>query len=483
MKDKVSICRLTTTVPGLDSLLGGGLPEFSFNLIAGTPGCGKTTLAHQMMFALASPEKKAVFFTALGEPALKMLRYQQQFDFFDASKINDSILFVSIVEDIVRGNLEKTLARIAAEVKAHNPAFVFVDSFRSITHETKGAQGDTFGVQEFLQNLGTLMSSWQATTFLVGEFSRTELGSSPPVFTIADGILLLTQSMERNSMVRKIEIIKMRGQHHRPGSHTLRIREAGIEIFPRLIMTEPAGLVILENRLSMGVSGLDEMLGGGLPAGYSLLVAGPAGSGKTILATEFLAEGVRQGEAGVIAAFEKSPSQMLNKKLSNLIDSGQIGVLDTRSLDLTIDETLHDLTQLIKKLNAKRVVIDSLAGYELALAPMFREEFRESLYRMVAVLTDMGMTVLMTAEMEDRYNDLRFSPYGSAFLTDAIIVQRYVEMNGRLERVIAVVKIRGSAHSKEMRLFEITDDGMSIGAPVTGYVGAAHRKGEHGRRL
>jgi circadian clock protein KaiC len=117
------------------------------------------------------------------------------------------------------------------------------------------------------------------------------------------------------------------------------------------------------------------------------------------------------------------------------------------------------------------VVIDSLSGFELAVAPSFREDFRESLFRMVAVLSELGVTVLMTSELEDRYTDLRFSPYGSAFLTDAIIVERYIEIESRLRRVMAVVKVRGSAHSDELREFEINDEGIVIGQPVRAYAG------------
>jgi circadian clock protein KaiC len=221
----------------------------------------------------------------------------------------------------------------------------------------------------------------------------------------------------------------------------------------------------------MGIPGLDDMLGGGLPAGYSMLVVGPSGSGKTILVTEFLAEGARQGESGVIAAFEKSPSQLMNNKLNALVKAGHVGVIDTRSLDLSIDETLHDLIDMIDRMQAKRVVIDSLSGFELALAPEFSEDFRGSLYRMVAELTGMGVTILMTSELEDRYTDLRFSPFGSAFLADGILVQRYVEIAGQFKRVFSVVKIRGSDHSKDIRLFDITDAGIVIGETLSGYDG------------
>ena len=122
-------------------------------------------------------------------------------------------------------------------------------------------------------------------------------------------------------------------------------------------------------------------------------------------------------------------------------------------------------------MKATRVVIDSLSGFELAVAPSFREDFRQSLFRMVAVLAGYGVTVLMTSELEDRYTDLRFSPYGSAFLTDAIIVERYIEIESHLKRVMAVVKVRGSAHSNELRLYEITDEGIVIGEPVRDHEG------------
>src|SRR6185503_12633094 len=118
---------------------------------------------------------------------------------------------------------------------------------------------------------------------------------------------------------------------------------------------------------------------------------------------------------------------------------------------LSIDEVLCMLMRENQRLNASRVVIDSLSAFELALAPTFREDFRESLLRLVTALTGAGVTVLMTSELEDRYSDLRFSPYGTAFLTDAIIVQRYIEVDSRLRRVMAVVKVRGSPHSNELR--------------------------------
>ena len=154
-----------------------------------------------------------------------------------------------------------------------------------------------------------------------------------------------------------------------------------------------------------------------------------------------------------------------------LIETGRIGVVETRSSALSVDEIAMQLITEIRRLKATRVVIDSLSGFELALAPTFREDFRESLSRMVSALASTGVTVLMTSELEDRYNDLRFSPYGTAFLTDAIIVQRYIELNSRLQRVLAVVKVRARAHSNELRLFHIDDSGIKIGDMLADHVG------------
>ncbi len=468
MTDKVNIRRLPTGVPGMDEVLGGGVPEFSFNLIAGAPGSGKTTLAHQMMFSLVSPDCKALFFTVVGEPPLKMLRYQQQFAFFDVAQVNKTIRYINLADVLQEGDFDRVLERIAHEVRDFSPRLVFVDSFRSVVQAGRAEGGKSSSLQHFIQQLGLQMTSWQATTFLIGEYTTPEAELSP-IFTVADGIFWISQLTHRDSIVRKIQVMKIRGQSQKLGLHTFRIGPQGIEVFPRLILDSGAVQVTGDKRLSLGVPVLDQMMGGGLPAAYSMLLVGPSGSGKTVLATQFLEAGVKLGEPGVIAAFEKSPNQLLSQRLNRLVTDGHVGLIDTRALDLSIDEILHDMVALIKKMSAKRVVIDSLSGFELALAPVFRENFRETLYRLVAVLTGMGVTVVMTAELEDRYTDLRFSSYGNAFLTDAIVMQRYVELKGQLRKVISVIKVRASEHSKDLRFYDVKNGELRIDQAAAPY--------------
>lgn len=485
MNEKVPIVQLDTGVPGLNEVLGGGLPEFSFNLLAGGPGAGKTTLAQQICFTLATPDRPALYITVLGEPALKLLRYQQQFDFFDPAKINGSIRFISVATEILEAGLGKVLERITAEVEAVNPSLVVVDSFRSVirTSQVPEHNGE-LSLQAFVQRLALQLTTWQATTFLVGEYQDAEREDNP-IFTVADGILWLFQSVERNSIVRKLQVVKMRGQAPVPGLQTFRITGKGVQVFPRLPIPREVSeedqkkigtLSRNVDRVSTGVRGLDKLMGGGIPAGSSLLVAGPSGSGKTVLSMQFLAEGVNRQEPGLLAVFEKRPSDYLKtnplgETVARQIQGGSIKVIYLRPLDLSLDETLDEVRTVVLAHGVKRVVIDSLSGLELALAPAFREDFRETLHRMVAMLTSMGITLLMTVEVVDSYIDLRFSPHGTAFLTDGILLQRYIELEGQLRRLVAVIKLRGSQHSNDLRLYEITNEGLVIGDGLRGYEG------------
>ncbi|MDZ4830833.1 MAG: ATPase domain-containing protein [Phycisphaerae bacterium] len=477
-QEKVAIHQLKTGVPGLDEVLGGGLPEFSFNIIAGSPGCGKTTLAHQIMFANATAKKPAIYFTVLGEPAIKMLRYQQQFSFFDQSKMKKAIRFVNLSDLVLEKNLDEVLAEIVRQVEAISPSVVVVDSFRTAVRKaTSATGGGEVELQGFVQRLALHLTSWQATTFLIGEYMEAEIRDNP-VFTVADGLFWLYQSVERNSIVRKMQVIKLRGQESVPGLHTFRITSDGVQVFPRTYgLTGTVDTKKGKRRLSTGVVELDEMLSGGIPSGNSLLISGPSGGGKSILAAHFLAEGLRIDEAGVAAVFEERPDEYVARagKLGlNLAAGRKRGALEViylRPLDLSVDETVHEIVAAVERTGAKRLVIDSLAGFEMALAPAFRTDFRESLYRMIVALTRLGVTIISTVEVEEDFTSLGLSNFTISFLADDIIRLRYVSLDGQLRRMLMVVKMRGGKHSTDMREYEITNKGFKIGDRLRGYRG------------
>ena len=466
-RTKVVIHKVPSGVRGLDDILGGGIPEFSFNIIAGTPGCGKTTLAHQIVFANATAKKPALYFTVLGEPALKMLRYQQQYSFFDETKVGRAIRFMNLSDVVIGQNLDAVLAAITAEVVKSEPAVVVVDSFRTVVRRVMASAGEG-EMQNFIQRLAQFLTSWQATTFLVGEYTPDEMRDNP-LFTIADGLFWLSQVAERNSVVRKLQIIKLRGQASVPGLHTVRISEAGLQAFSRTLgLTGKKSFPVRRRRLSIGIPELDAMMGGGIFEGDSLLVAGPSGTGKSALATQFIAEGLRRGEPGIIAVFEERPNGYTERAASFGLDlktpqeKGKLEILYLRPLDLSVDETMQELLEAIARVGAKRLAIDSLVGFEMALAPGFRADFRESLYRMIGALTGAGITILSTVEVEDTFTAMHFSHYAISFLTDDIIRLRYVEIDGQLRKILVVVKMRGGNHSKDIREYVITDEGVVI---------------------
>jgi circadian clock protein KaiC len=468
---RVAIRRLPTGVRGLDEILGGGIPEFSFNLIGGQPGCGKTTLAHQIAFANATPKKPALYFTVLGETVMKMVRYQQQYSFFDASRVGKDVLFSNLSDVVLERDLDKLLDQIVTEVTATNPGIVVVDSFRTLVRESIG-EANEIKMQSFIHRLAEFLINWEATTFLVGEYAEEDIRDNP-IFTLVDGIFWLSQVAERNSVVRKLQLVKLRGQASVPGLHTVRIDSDGLEAFSRTLgLVGSKTPLARRRRLSIGIPDLDKMLNGGILEGDSLLVAGPSGTGKSALATQFIAEGLKHGEPGIMAIFEERPKGYTQRAgafglgLKAPQTRGLLEILYLRPLDLSVDETMQDILDAIKRIGARRLVIDSLVGFEMALAPSFRADFRESLYRMIGALTGAGVTILSTVEVEDTFTGFPFSHYAISFLTDDIIRLRYVEIDGQLRKMVTVVKMRGSNHSKDIREYVITGKGVVVIRPL-----------------
>jgi circadian clock protein KaiC len=473
--NRAAIHKLTTGVPGLDQVLGGGLPEYSFNMIAGAAGAGKTTLAQQIMFANATAERPALFFTVLGEPTLKLLRYQQQFDFFQTDLIGTGVQILNLSDEALQNDPSKVLERIVAEVEQAQPRIVVVDSFRTIVPSY--TQNDPTGrsLEAFVQRLALQLTSWEVTSFLIGEYSESEQRN--PVFTVADGLLWLSQATDRNSIVRKLQVVKLRGSAPMPGLHTFKMTDSGVQVFPRIPKALQEYEVAERARTTTGVPDLDELMGGGIHRGDALMLSGPAGTGKTLFGTQFISGGVQAGEKGVIAVFEEHPEAFLSRvesvypSLRDMVGSGEVEMIYLRPLDLSVDETLDEIRLAVDRIDAQRVVIDSLSGFRIALAPTFRDDFQESLYRLVRALTSKGVSVMLIAEVVAAAGDLRFTTDEVSFITDDLIALRFFEAEGELRKVMTVVKMRGSAHSNDLREFTITADGIVIGDKLSDYQG------------
>lgn len=383
---------------------------------------------------------------------------------------------MNLSQSVLDRSLGDVLEEIVKHVEDFDARIVVVDSFRTVVRKARANESE-MELQGFVQRLALHLASWQATSFLVGEYADGEIRDNP-VFTVADGLFWLYQSTERNSIVRKMQIMKLRGQDSVPGLHTFRITQAGLQTFPRTFgLSQESVHTRGQRRLSFGIPALDAVMGGGIPNGSSLLLAGPSGSGKSILASQFIAEGLREGEPAVVAIFEELPVDFNRRSAELGLDfdtpqkDGTLRVIYIRPLDLSVDETVHEIMGAVKQIHAKRVVVDSLVGFEMALAPDFRHEFRESLYRMIGALTRLGVTVVSTVEVEESFTSMSLSNFTISFLADDILRLRYVSINGQLRKMLLVVKMRGSAHSIDMWEYQITEKGVIIGEALRGYRG------------
>jgi len=465
--------RLSTGSVAFDRILDGGLPVRSMTVVAGEPGAGKTLFALQMLFHLGRQGKKGLYFTTLSEPSVKLLKYMQQFSFFDEDAVGKQVAFVDL-GSVARGrNAEDTLKAISDRVEAEEPAVVVIDSFKAM----RDLLSDTPAIRTFVYDLAVHTSGWGATTLFVGEYTSDEIARLAE-FAIADGILRFGTQREELTAVRVVDVLKLRGADCVMGRHFFEIGPDGLTFFPRVRSPDAgddAAVASFTERASTGIAGLDEMLGGGLPRASSTVVQGATGTGKTLLGLHFLLEGARRGEPGVHFTLEETADQLrgvaraLGWDLLELERRGLLTLSYASPVELFTDAYLDRARRLLEQVKAKRAVLDSLTSMELGVSSQRR--FKELVYSMTKHLRALGVTFNMNMEITELLGSAQLSGHGVSFAADNLIQLKYVEQDGRLDRGISVLKARGVRHATQVRKMSIEGRGIEVGAPFTGLRG------------
>jgi circadian clock protein KaiC len=465
--------RLSTGSAAFDRILSGGLPVRSVSVIAGEPGSGKTLFALQVLFHLARQGKKCVYFTTLSEPALKLIQYMQQFSFFDEGLIGKQMMFIDLGSAIRARDADAALEAITSRVEQEEPAIIAIDSFKAMGDFI----GDEGAARAFVYDLAVHMAGWGAATLLVGEYTEEEIATHP-VFAIADGILRFSTRREALTAVRMVEILKLRGADAVTGRHFFEIGSEGLVFYPRVRSPEANGQPStwsLAERSPTGIAGFDEMLAGGLPRASSTVIQGATGTGKTLLGLQFLIEGARRGEPGIHFTLEETADQLrgvaqgFGWDLREIEQRGLFFIHYVSPVELSTDAFLDRARQLVEQVGAKRAVLDSLTSMELGVPSERR--FKELVYAMTKHFRAQSVTLNLNMDIADLLGSAQLSGHGISFAADNVVQLKYVELDGKLERGISVLKARGVRHATDVRRMNFTDSGIEVGEPFKGLRG------------
>lgn len=461
--------RLTTGVPRLDSVLHGGIPRYSVVFVAGLPGSGKTILSEQMLFANAREGHTCLYLSTISEPPIKVLRFLQQFSFFDADRFGSSVIYVDIGSTLRSGGPEAVLAQISDLLRTHRPALVVVDSFKVLQE----AFSDQLQFREFTSDLTVNLSLWEATTLFVGEYTLESLVKGPE-FAIADGIIYLYGTEEAEKQKRFLRVMKMRGASVFAGEHVFRISGDGIEVFPRMNPEVMGEYAFPGTRAGSAIDGLDEMLAGGVFDSTTTVISGGTGSGKTLVALSFLVDGARKGQPGLLVSFEESAQQLVRNchafgwEAQELLDRGLLDILHVSPSELDLDVHTYVIKERAEAMGARRIMIDSITAFETVMSGSDR--YRSYLWAIADYFKRSGVTVFFTTETSGLFEPLEISRSDLSFLGDNVIFLRYVENDLEIHRALGVLKMRGSSHDRHIRPLTIEPPRISVGsvAPLLG---------------
>jgi len=452
--------RIETGVRNLDALLMGGLPRGSVTAVGGPPGAGKTILAQQICFHNASRTARAIYFSTLSEPTAKTLRYLREFSFFDARRTDGAIRFVDLGVILRNTGLEGACKLLIDQVKKVQPSIVVVDSFKVFNDLARSKEE----LRKFGYELAVNLMAWETTSLLLGEFGPNETESNP-LFSIVDGLILMSQREESGEQQRFIQIVKMRGTGHSRDMHSFLIAENGVEVFAPRVTIHREDRGIDAPRLETGISKLDELLGDGIPRGSSLLVAGVAGTGKTVLSMEFVYRGAKAGEKGIVFSFEETEDRLratarnLGWDLDAEIERGMVEIVFIPQPEIMVEKHLLMMRERIDTMGARRVAVDSVSVLLHKVSDV--RIAREKIFQLASVIQNAQAVGFLATDIP--YGCSQISRFGvEETVVDGVILLSSTEEGLERQRYLEVYKLRNSGHLRGRHNMAIGPGGITV---------------------
>ncbi|UDF32379.1 UNVERIFIED_ORG: AAA family ATPase (plasmid) [Roseateles sp. XES5] len=469
--------RAKTGVDGLDDILSGGLTRRHVFLLEGSPGTGKTTIALQFLQEGASRGEKCLYITLsetedeLRDSALSHgMTIDDNIEIFELvpseSLLNadqqQSLLYSSDLE------LGETTKMIFETFERLGPSRVVLDSLseiRLLAQSSLRYRRQILALKHFFSRTG-------ATVLLLDDMTSDVLDKT--VHSVVHGVIHLEQlAPSYGSERRRLRIVKYRGQAFRGGYHDFTIRTGGVVVFPRLRAVEHK-TEFERFPLTSGITELDALLGGGIERGSSTLLIGPAGTGKSLFALQFVDAAVKRGEKAALFIFDEELSLLTGRTKALGFDlqayqrDGLIHIEQLDAAELSPGEFAQRVRDRVASFDAKTVVIDSINGYQASMPE--ENALILHMHELLQYLNRQGANTFVTVAQHGLVGDMK-SPVDVTYLADTVVLLRYFEALGKVRRAISVIKKRTGKHEDTIREFKIGQGGLSLGEPLTGFQG------------
>ena len=463
-------------VQGLDDITVGGLARGRLFLLEGSPGTGKTTAAIQFLMAGAAKGERALYITLSetdDELRASAASHGWSLDGIDVFELvppeslldeeqQQSLLYSSDLE------LGETTKRIFETFERVNPVRVVLDSLseiRLLAQSSLRYRRQILALKHYFARRG-------ATVLMLDDLSSE--ANDRTMHSVAHGVIRLEElSPEYGAERRRLRVIKYRGQRYRGGYHDFVIETGGIRVFPRLVSAEHR-MHFARQVLKSDSEELNALLGGGIERGSSTLILGPAGTGKSVLAINFVAAAVNRGESAAMFVFDEELGLLFERAkglgidLESMVESGKLLVEQVDAAELTPGELSERVRRCVEENGARTVVIDSLNGYQAAMPE--EQSLVLHMHELLQYLNRRGVSTFLTVAQHGLVGDMK-APVDVTYLADTVILLRYFEARGRVRRAMSVIKKRTSAHEDTIREYRIDRRGITLGDPLMTFQG------------